>query len=37
MQRRFPDIPQSKFDLPGFSQLEADKLANLDLIAKNFA
>jgi hypothetical protein len=34
MQRRFPDIPQSKFDLPGLSQFEADKFTSLDLVAK---
>jgi len=35
MKRRFPDIPQSNFELPGFAPNEADKYASLDFIAQN--
>jgi hypothetical protein len=33
IQRRFPGIPQSQFDLPGFAPAEADKFASLDFIS----
>jgi hypothetical protein len=35
MERRFPNIPQSNFDLPGFTPTEADKYASLDFIVQN--
>lgn len=33
IERRFPGIPQSQFDLPGFLPAEADKFASLDFIS----
>lgn len=37
IQKRFPGIPQSNFQIEGFSPSEVDKYASLDFIVKNLA